>query len=129
MHWFELFLFMPFPTQNSPSSSCHQALGRRSYSFHQAAFFRKSVSPNSRKAWRKLWLALSKFYKVLVCYDYENIDFVLWSVLFPLKITGKNCVLLNSWQEFIKINTWLLLKVHTLMQIWKSPFMFVFISK
>ena len=46
---YEAFLLMPLSTQNLPPSSCHHALGRRNYSFPQAAFFRKSVSPNSRR--------------------------------------------------------------------------------
>ena len=41
-------------------SSCHHALAEGNYSYHQATFFRKSVSPNSRKGWRKLQFALSK---------------------------------------------------------------------
>ena len=45
----------------SPPSSCHHALGRRKLLIPQVAFFRKSVSRNSRNRWRKLWFALSKF--------------------------------------------------------------------
>ena len=61
--WIQAFLLL------SPSSSLKtlpQVLiitlqVEENYPFLQAAFFRKFVSPNIRKEWRKLWFTLSEF--------------------------------------------------------------------
>ena len=54
----DIFTHGPPPHSKIPPSSYHHALDRRNYSFSQAAFFRKSVSHNSWKRWRKLWFTL-----------------------------------------------------------------------
>ena len=45
---------------------------RGNHSKHQANFFWKSVSLNSRKRWRKLWITLSKFSQKIRRYRADN---------------------------------------------------------
>ena len=61
MYWLEAFVLMSVTTKDSPPSSCHNLLSMKKLLIPQAAFFRKSVSPNCRNGWKKLWFALSKF--------------------------------------------------------------------
>ena len=57
-YWFEVFLLMTLLTQNSPQVFVITPLTEGNYSFPQAAFFWKTVSPNSKSGWRKLWFVL-----------------------------------------------------------------------
>ena len=55
------FYSCPSPLKTRPQVIAITPYGEGNYSFPQAVFFRKSVSPNSRKRRRKLWFPLSKF--------------------------------------------------------------------
>ena len=52
---------VPFPSKNSSLTFHHHTLGRHKLLITTATIFRKSVSSNSRKEWRKLLSALSEF--------------------------------------------------------------------
>ena len=76
MRWFEAFLLMIFHTQNLLPSSCHHAIGRRKLVIPpQAAFFRKSVSPNSRNGRRE---------RTMICFMKIQSEYMkmTWSIRF-----------------------------------------------
>ena len=84
MHWFEVFLITPLPTQKLPpkflSSRPRQKEITDSARQHS---LKKSVSPNIRKGWRKLWFALSKFsQKVWRWLGTRGFLYFLWIVIF-----------------------------------------------
>ena len=53
MHWFEVFLLIPLPTQNSPPISCHQALGRRILLILSGSIVSKTCFPEQQKGVKK----------------------------------------------------------------------------
>ena len=55
------FYSCPSPLRTLPQVHVITPYAEGNYSFSQTTFFRKSFPPNSRKGWRKLWFALSKF--------------------------------------------------------------------
>ena len=57
MHWFEVFLLIPLPTQNSPPIFCHQALGRRILLILRGSIF----STRTAERGKENWFYLSKF--------------------------------------------------------------------
>ena len=60
VHILRKYILTHSPLQSTLAPTFLSLCPRR-YSFPKAAFFRKFVSFNSRKGWRKLWFALSKF--------------------------------------------------------------------
>ena len=55
----------------------------KNYIFHQAAFFSKSVFPNKRKWWGKLWSALSKFIqKIWISLGTLGYSYFVWFSIF-----------------------------------------------
>ena len=86
MHWIETFLLMHRFTWNFPPSSCHHALyGEGKYLFPEAAFCRKSASLISRKGWRKLRFALSKFHqKILRWLGTLGFLYFVWFAIFQM---------------------------------------------
>ena len=55
------FYSRPSPLKTRPQFLVITPYEEGNYSFPKAAFFLISVSPNSKKEWRKIWFALSKF--------------------------------------------------------------------
>ena len=65
IHWkcidLRNFCLFPSPPKTRIQVVVITSYAEENYWFPQAAFFRKPVSPNSRKEWKNLWFALSKF--------------------------------------------------------------------
>ena len=81
--WIESEHFYPWAlpqSKHSPKFS-HPLQAEENYSFPQAVFFQKSISPDRRKGWRKLWFALSKVnQKIWRWRDYEYGRLPLWKL-------------------------------------------------
>ena len=57
------FYSCPSPLKTRPQLFVITPYAEGNYSFSQAAFFQKSVSPNNKKGWRKLLIATDLLYQ------------------------------------------------------------------
>ena len=85
MRWIWIFLLMPPSLVKTLLQILVITLpqGEGNYSLSQATLFRKSVSPNSRKEWKKIWFALSKLsQKIWRWLKALGYLYFVWSVFF-----------------------------------------------
>ena len=85
MRWIWIFLLMPPSLVKTLLQILVITLpqGEGNYSLSQATLFRKSVSPNSRKEWKKIWFALSKLIqKIWRWLKALGYLYFVWSVFF-----------------------------------------------
>ena len=61
MHWLEAFLLMPLPTQNSPPSACHHAVGRSKLLIPPGSIHLKVCFPQQQKGVEEATIYFNKF--------------------------------------------------------------------
>ena len=92
MHWFKAFLLMPLPNQNSPSSSCHHALGTRKLLTPPGNILSRICFPQQQKLVEKTKICLSKFsQKIWRWLGTSGLLHFVWFTIFSYVIALQFC--------------------------------------
>ena len=78
MHWFEVFLLIPFPTQNSPPSSCHRTLGRRKLLILLGSILSKICFSQQQKRVEETMICFIKIQSEIFYILYDLQFFQMW---------------------------------------------------
>ena len=84
MHWFEVFLLIPFPTQNSLPSFCHKALGRRKLLIPPGSILSKICFPQHQK----------RLEETIICFVKIQSENMTWNIRFLIFCMICNCMIL-----------------------------------
>ena len=80
MHWFEVFLLIPFPTQNSPPSSCHRTLGRRKLLILLGSILSKICFSQQQKRVEETMICFIKIQSEIFYILYDLQFFQMWLI-------------------------------------------------